>query len=224
MFAGLKLILKLVLPKQFREGLILCRKYVRYKTRKYLLKLAINRGGHIKIIVGAAETSQKGWYATNEQWLDIANTHHWKAIFENKPMLQNVVAEHVFEHLTAVESSVALKNIYDHLAPNGKVRIAVPDGYNPNTEYIKHVEIGGIGDDAEDHKQLFNSDKLCELLNSAGFEVTLIEGYNKDGVLSQREWNESDGFILRSRQNETAKRWPFPDSETSLIVDGIKKL
>ena len=95
----------------------------------------------MNIILGAAETAQKGWYSTNEQWLNITKEGDWKRIFRGESLLWRVVAEHVFEHLSAEEAGLALKYVYQHMRSGGKIRIAVPDGYHPNREYLLHVGI-----------------------------------------------------------------------------------
>ena len=219
----IKRTIKAILPTFMRKRLVLMRKAVRYSTRKYTLQFAIKGGAPLKIIVGAAETNQRGWLATNEQWLDITKEDHWIHFFGHKQQISHIVAEHVFEHLTREEASVALDQMFKRLTDNGRVRIAVPDGYNPDKDYIRHVDICGIGDDAIDHKQLLNLDTLTALIGEAGFIIEHVEGFTKDGQLVQKPWNEADGFIRRSRQNDSHEKWQFPDAATSLIIDGIKK-
>ena len=218
----IKKIIKQIIPKPLRQELVLLRKKTRYSIRKHILRLALKGNAPLKIIVGAAETHQSGWLATNEQWLDITNERHWKQFFGNENRISHVVAEHVFEHLTNEEASRALNYMFERLTKNGRIRIAVPDGYNPNKEYIKHVEIAGIGDDASDHKQLLNLDTLTRLIEQAGFAAQHVEGFTKEGELVQVSWSSEDGFIRRSRQNNTQEKWQFPDAATSLIIDGIK--
>jgi predicted SAM-dependent methyltransferase len=215
--------LKILLPRPVIERIIRVRKFLRYSLRKRRLKIAIRENNTIKIIVGAAETYQRGWFATNEQWLDITKDSHWKNLFDDKKNISHIVAEHVFEHLTEADTLNALKNMANHLITGGRVRIAVPDGFNPCQDYIKHVCIGGIGDDAEDHKQLLNVQSLTDMMIQSGFEVEHIEGYQSDGQLIKKDWCLFHGFIRRSRKNNPDNSWNFPDASTSLIVDGIKK-
>ena len=216
----IKRILKLFLPQFIRQWLVAIRKRIRYTARKYILKAEIRKNTPVKIIVGAAETHQQGWFSTNEQWLDITNEDQWYSFFGNRQLISCIVAEHVFEHLTQAGTLAALESMKKRLVPGGRIRIAVPDGYNPEPEYIRHVSIGGIGDDASDHKQLFNIDSLSKLMIEAGLTVQHIEGYTKDGELITNEWHSDDGFIRRSRQNKSEESWNFPDAATSLILDG----
>ena len=113
-------------------------KYILYNFRYIILKYSVFKNKDLKIILGAATTSQKGWLSTNEQWFDIRYEKNWKKLFKKKNIISNILAEHVFEHLTFHELDNTLKYANDYLKKNGKLRIAVPDGYNPNEEYIAH--------------------------------------------------------------------------------------
>jgi predicted SAM-dependent methyltransferase len=228
----IKSFFKSVIPKNIRAALRLGQKILVYRLRYYRIKASLIRasligGGHMRIIVGAAMTHQKGWYSTNEQWLDIAKPQDWDRIFKGKVVLQNVLAEHVIEHLTRDETIIALSNISRHMVPGGRVRIAVPDGYHPDPDYIKNVNVCGIGPDAEDHKQLLNVDTLFNFLNDAGFDPELLEGYLRNGKLEQKNIDPSYGLVMRSRGNssliEKKSDFAFVDSNTSLIVDGIRR-
>lgn len=219
----LKHYFKMILPNAAIAIIINTRKFLRYTIRKQLLKRAIKKQSNIKLIVGAAETFQKGWFSTNEQWLDITKNTDWINLFGENKNVTHILAEHVFEHLTKSEASQALDNMVKRLVIGGRVRIAVPDGFNPNPDYIKHVAINGIGDDAADHKQLLNVNTLSEMLIRSGCDIEHIEGYQTNGKLLVKKWDLNDGFVRRSRQNKTEETWNFPDASTSLIIDGIKK-
>ena len=200
-------------------------KAVKYRWRRYRITAPVSRGDSLKIIVGAAETWQEGWYTTNEDWLDITSAEDWRTVFKGKRIITHVLAEHVFEHLTHDECRIALTHINGHMNKGGRIRVAVPDGYHPDSDYLRHVGIGGIGDDAADHRQLLTVDTLSALMTETGFRPHHIEGYDSDGRLVQKEYSAEDGFIYRSRENETPesrKQWGFVDADTSLIVDGIK--
>jgi predicted SAM-dependent methyltransferase len=196
-------------------------KTVKYNWRRIEIAQAVKKQIPLKIIIGAAETWQVGWYSTNEQWLNIKDSQDWENVFGSRKVLINVVAEHVFEHLSYEECKSALSNIHRYMLPHGRVRIAVPDGNNPDKGYIKQVGIAGLGPDAADHKQLLTASILFELFNDSGFTPKLIEGYTSAGELVQKTWSEQDGFILRSRNNIDNSIWEFKDAQTSLIVDGV---
>ena len=216
-------LMKKLIPARLRAGIRRLIKAVRYRHRRLRIARAVRAGEPIKVILGAAQTWQAGWYATNEQWLDITRAADWRQVFKGRRMISHVVAEHVFEHLTPDQCRGALRHIHDHLVEGGRLRIAVPDGYNPSEEYRRHVAVGGIGDDADDHKQLLNADSLYALLAEAGFEPRLVEGYDRRGNLVRGSWSPDDGFIRRSRANPDSGAWGFVDANTSLIIDAVKR-
>lgn len=219
-------LIKLLVPSKLRAILRTGEKKLLYWYRKQVIRIPVSRIKTMKIIVGAAKTKQPGWYSTNEQWLDITSSSDWDQVFGNRVLLTNVLAEHVFEHLTLAETHLALQLIKKHMLEGGVLRIAVPDRYNPNPEYQKHVCIGGIGADASDHKQFFDFDHLSDVLKSGGFKPKIKEGYLSNGKLIQNQLDEENGIIMRSRTNPSLKKssdssWDFADANTSLIIDGI---
>ena len=217
---------KNLLPSSFKKILRLIKKNLIYNLRFFKLKIAIYANKKLYLILGSAETYQINWYSTNEQWLDITNNLHWKRLFKNKQKVEKMVAEHVFEHLTIDELNKALKLIHFYLKEKGRIRIAVPDGNNPNEDYLNHVKINGIGADAADHKQLFNFNSLQSVLIKHKFEPFILEGY-LDNKLICNDFADKDGYIIRTRKrnklNIIDSGWNFPDSNTSLIIDAFKK-
>ena len=217
--------LKRLLPVRLKAPVRRAIKAVKYRWRRHRIAAPVSRGEPLKIIVGAAETWQEGWYSTNENWLDITNAEDWQAVFQGKRLLTRVLAEHVFEHLTHEECRVALAHIHRHMREGGRIRVAVPDGNHPDADYLRHVGIGGIGDDASDHKQLLTVEALCALMAEAGFIPEHLEGYDAAGRLILEPYSPEDGFVYRSRVNETPEsrtKWGFVDAATSLIVDGTR--
>ena len=214
-----------LIPKSIRLHLRKGLKYFVYKYRFLNLKLGIYLEKDIKLILGAALTNQKGWFSTNEEWLDIANKKHWERLFHTKNSVNNIVAEHVFEHLTIDEMKNSINLIYMYLKKNGTLRIAVPDGNHPDPIYRCNTGIKGIGADASDHKQFIKFEFINNLLQEIGFETKIREGYLKDGTLIKSDIEIDLGFIKRSRSNnffDFKEGWDFYDSNTSLIIDCIK--
>jgi predicted SAM-dependent methyltransferase len=216
---------KRLVPKKVKKRVRNSIKFVKYRWRRFEIRRPVARDEKIKLIVGAAETYQPGWYSTNEQWLDITNRSDWNKVFQGKRLITHVVAEHVFEHLTYDECRQALSNMSAHMMEYARIRIAVPDGYHPDPTYQANVGVGGTGADAVDHKQFLNVDVLSTLLRESGFEPEIIEGYDRKCRLVTTPYSTDDGFIGRSRSNPNSgptSGWDFIDSNTSLIVDGIK--
>ena len=66
--------------------------------------------------------------------LDITDIRHFQILF-NDIKIDRIKLEHVIEHLKLPDVILALKNIYDYLKPNGRIRIAVPDYYGLIMDY-----------------------------------------------------------------------------------------
>lgn len=213
-------------PQRLRISVRIIIKFIYYRFRYINLKVYLCfSNNNVNLILGAALTRQKGWFSTNEGWLDISKQKDWVRLFKGKKRVRRVVAEHVFEHLTLDEMRNALKLIYEHLVYGGSLRIAVPDGNNPNDEYRKFCGINGLGADAKDHKQFITYELLSKELSKLGFEFILIEGYLKNKKLISKQFNNELGNIIRTRNNNidnNKKGWDFVDSNTSLILDCFK--
>ena len=100
--------LKRLIPRSLKAPARRAVKTVKYRWRRHRIAAPVSHGEPLRIIVGAAETWQTGWYSTNEDWLDITSAEDWQAVFKGKPILTHVLAEHVLEHLTHDECRTAL--------------------------------------------------------------------------------------------------------------------
>lgn len=203
-------------------------KFLYYKFRFIKLKIYLNLSNkNVNLILGAALTKQKGWFSTNEEWFNIVKQSHWERLFNSrKKRVKRVLAEHVFEHLTLDEMRNALNLIYKNMVYGGSLRIAVPDGNNPNEEYRNHCGINGIGADASDHKQFITYELLSNEVEKIGFKCHLKEGYLKNKKLISTPINRNLGAVIRSRSNKSISQlkygWGFAEANSSLIVDCIK--
>ena len=85
------------------------------------------------------------------------------------------MAEHVFEHLTVSDAKIACENCHKFLRKGGNLRIAVPDGFFPDKEYIDLVKPGGSGLGAKDHKKLYNFRSIQHIFDPNLFSFEFIE-------------------------------------------------
>lgn len=171
----------------------------------------------MKIIIGAGQTQMEGWIATDVPAFDARDGEHWGKLFP-PASIDRMLAEHVFEHLTRAELAAFLDIAPQYLAPGGRVRIAVPDGYHPDSEYIKSVKPGGIGVGADDHKMLYTCDSISQLMREQGYQFELLEYFDADGQFHQSVWSADDGFVSRSADHD-GRNADGRLSYTSLIVD-----
>lgn len=185
------------------------------------LKNFIESEEDVKIIVGdGGLDSFSGWISTDIDLLDVTDENSWNLLFKNRKIL-NVFSEHVWEHLSPEDSEIANRNIFNHLKKGGRIRIAVPDGYNPNPDYIEYVRPGGSGSGAQDHKQLYNYKSLGRDLEKIGFKVELLEYWDEFGNFNSVEWDIDFGKVKRSKKFDPRNK-NGELNYTSLIVDGVK--
>jgi len=198
-----------------------------YNTKKYLtetllkayLFLMIQKKA--KFNVGASTVDiGYDWFPTDIEALDITKKKDWERFLWFKK-LDNISAEHVWEHLTDKDTALANANSFKFLKKDGVLRLAVPDGYHPDKNYIDYVKPGGHGDGADDHKIFYKYKIMKELLESVGFQVNLLEYWDEQGKFHFNEWTDEGGRISRSKRYDERNQ-AGELKYTSLIVDAIK--
>lgn len=195
-----------------------------HRALKYFLvdikiKFAAQRSSR-KVVIGASGVSQPGWIETNINHLNILNEKDWARYFHENSIAV-ILSEHVLEHLTVEEGKLAARNCLRYLKRGGYFRIAVPDGYFPDSRYIEQVQPMGCGPGADDHKTLYNYQTLSDVFRSCGFTVDLLEYWDENGQFHYTPWNSEKGLIHRSRWNDHRNN----ETEihyTSIILDAIK--
>lgn len=188
----------------------------RLEARRAPLKLVVGAGSPVPR-VGEAGTPYEGWLLTDVDALDALRREEWAALFRPRS-IENILAEHVMEHLTEEQFLEFLGVVRDFLAPGARVRIAVPDGFHPDPAYIEQVRPGGTGPGADDHKTLYTYSRVAELLAGAGWRYDFLEYFDERGQFHMKPWDDRDGVIRRSALNDPRNR-ERPQSYTSLIVD-----
>lgn len=182
---------------------------------------AQSKSGPLKIIIGASGTHQRGWFSTEENWLNLLKPAHWERLFRPNS-LDAILAEHVWEHLTKEEALIAAQTCFRHLRSGGYLRVAVPDGLHPNSRYIEWVKVNGCGRGADDHKVLYTFKSLSQLFESVGFKVNLLEYFDEKGEFHEADWNPEDGRVMRSLRFDSRNQDGIP-VYTSIILDAIRQ-
>lgn len=175
--------------------------------------------GPLQIVIGSAKTNYEHWLATNIESLNVLKVSSFESLLGSKKV-NRFLAEHVFEHISYEDAIVGLKNCHQFMVKGGSIRIAVPDGFHPNQDYIDMVKPGGYGWGSDDHKLLYNYQTLSTALEEAGFTVRLLEYYDEKGEFQYNDWQSEDGHVMRSMRYD--KRFHEPLGYSSLIIDGIK--
>jgi len=185
------------------------------------LKKRLGKIAAPKIVVGASGIFEPGWIPTDLEYLNLLRPEDWPRFFA-EASIGAILAEHVWEHLTPEEGLRAARQCHRFLHPGGYLRLAVPDGGNPDPTYIEQVKVNGTGSGADDHKVLYTGETLREMLQQAGFTVTPLEYFDPQGKFHYTEWSPADGMVHRSRRFDERNQ----DGRlryTSLIVDAFKR-
>jgi len=193
----------------------------RYQEVNRIRKRINNCKFGLNIVVGSGKRYEEGWIPTDIDTLNLLKESDWQQFFEPNS-IDAILAEHVWEHLSENDSIVAARNCFKYLKNGGYLRIAVPDGFHPDTEYINHVKPPEAGVGVEGHENLYTYKSLQKVFQKVGFRVTLLEYFDEHGNFHFSEWNPSQGKINRS------KRFDRRNTEgklkyTSIIIDAVKK-
>ena len=176
------------------------------------------RASHpLNVILGAGPVNVNGWISTDADILDMTSAQGWRKLFSPNS-IDRLMAEHVMEHLSDAECTVALRECFRYLKRGGLLRIAVPDGNRRDRKYVEEVSPPKDG-----HKLLFTIDDLVARLDRVGFEATPLEYFDESDQFHSYPWAEADGLIRRSIRHDTQEQFKRGSLYyTSLIVDARK--
>jgi len=221
----------LLAPVHLKENLNVFMQTLSIHMSRYLLRRRVKQvprsGNLVRVIIGAASTEYEGWLSTDLPILDALNSSHWRSIFPYGS-LYRILAEHVIEHWTEEQFRLFLRTVEPYLAEQGRIRIAVPDGFHPDSSYIEYVKPGGTGAGADDHKVIYNHVSVTRILSDENYAYRLLEYFDEKGKFHRVPWDTGDGFVSRSSAFDSRNK-KSPLSYTSLIVDawphvaGVKK-
>ncbi len=174
-----------------------------------------------KINIGSGNVDfDENWFSCDINVLDITNRSNWIKLLGSLKV-NNLFAEHVWEHLDEKDTNLANRNCYYFLKKNGRLRIAVPDGYHPSKDYIDYVKPNGSGIGSDDHKILYNYTIMKDKLEAIGFTVELLEYWDEKGKFHYENWTNEGGKVYRSRRYD-GRNINNQLNYTSLIIDAIK--
>jgi predicted SAM-dependent methyltransferase len=202
-----------------KKGLHYARHSRRIAAQKTMLS-ALAQQPSRRIVIGASGTAPEGWVSTDYEVIDLLQEDTWQRYFA-LDSLDAILAEHVWEHLSANDAALAARTCYRFLKAGGYLRAAVPDGFHPDPSYIEQVRPGGSGPGAGDHRVLYNYASFRDLFAAAGFEVRLYEYYDSNGCFRFNTWDPADGLIRRSKRFDE-RNSPQRLTYTSIIVDAVK--
>jgi len=157
--------------------------------------------GKIKVIIGAGPQQLHGWLSTDINILNITQDGSWRNLF-NPNSIDNMLAEHVVEHLSLDELYRALEHARTHLKPGGVFRIAVPDAFHPSRYYYNLVKPVGW-ETPEQHKLFFDYEMMTRIAEKSGYRMRLLEYFDEQGIFHQEPYSLDDGPVQRCAQNNS---------------------
>lgn len=92
-----------------------------------------------------------------QEHLSLLREPDWAYHFKSNPV-DAILAEHVWEHLDCFGAIMAAQNCFKYLKPGGYMRVAVPDGWHPDKDYIDCVKPGGWEAGSKDHHVLYHTE------------------------------------------------------------------
>ena len=179
----------------------------------------------LRVIIGAGTQSYPDWIATHKEQLDLLKRDDWAASFGDR-LIDALLCEHVWEHLTKAQGCLAAAICYEFLKPGGFLRCAVPDANFPDEAYQKAARVGGPGPKdhpAAGHKIVYDYKLFTSVFESVGFEVDLLEYCDEQGRFHYNQWDPGDGVIYRSLLCDHRNRNGKINS-VSLLIDARKPL
>ena len=194
--------------------------YRRARGTRRLTRILSRHTGPRKIVIGASAIHDHGWIPTDIEYLNLLRAPDWERFF-SPGSIDALLAEHVWEHLTAAEGAAAAALCFKYLRPGGYLRLAVPDGLHPSPAYRELVRVGGSGAGAHDHKVLYTHRTFSTLFEQVGFRCRLLEYFDEHGVFHAEEWSAQDGTIRRSKRFDERNR-AGRLNYTSIVMDAHK--
>jgi predicted SAM-dependent methyltransferase len=181
--------------------------------------------GRVKVIVGAASQRLPGWLATDIGTLNITQDSSWSNLF-SPGSIDNMLAEHVLEHLSLDELHRVLKHAKKYLKAGGVFRIAVPDAFHASRYYYNLVKPGGWETPVE-HKLFFDHEMLARIAEESGYQIRLLEYFDESGVFHKVDYSLDDGAIQRCAANncglDTENNNEVLEKFYSTIPDHLRK-
>jgi len=179
-----------------------------------------------RLIIGANGRTFPGWTMSDLPYFDASDSASWGRYYR-PDAIDEVLAEHVLEHLEGEQLHELLRLVHLFLKPGGCFTIAVPDGGHPDERYIDAVKPGGSGESADDHKVLFTLDSLRDILEFVEYRVVPIEYWNtfwqEKPTLHVASEFPNRALISRCANRDLRGRKLGDVNYTSLIVQAYKE-
>lgn len=183
--------MKLLLSLRRKRHIFLMRR----KLKRQILQLG--KSQDVKLNIGSSVIHYDGWVSLDLPFFNLTREDLWLYFF-GETVIDNILMEHVLEHLSYKEVKLSLSLAWKYMHKDGIIRIAVPDRNHPNPRYIEYSKPGGSGLGADDHKSFWSYSDFEELATELNYDINFIEYYDEKGELHCHELRDELGIIRRS--------------------------
>jgi len=168
--------------------------------KKIYFRYIVRKKNVLKIVCGASNTRYSDWISLNVDVLDITKKNQFDFLFKKKS-INNILLEHVIEHLTPDDFLNFLEIAKNYLKDGGAIRVAVPDKNHPSF-YVRNLTgINGSEPGADDHKAFYNIDDFKEISAKIGYKLIPVEYFDNYGKFISNNPTFDNGYISRCSKN-----------------------
>lgn len=189
------------------------------RKKKILTKLKLTFIPCKKVVLGAAHTAYPGWLSLNQDVCDLTKEKDFQFLFKPSS-LENILLEHVIEHLEPEDFSKSLQIMKKFLKPGGRIRIAVPDRFHPSAYVRELTGINGTEPGGDDHKAFYSIEDFIKIAQSHGLSIEPIEYFDKDGIFFSKSFSYDFGYISRCSLNYKG-RFTSNESEYNKFINTV---
>lgn len=156
--------------------------------------------GPLRLNIGCGYVFWEGWVNADFPNWDMLSRKDW-AFYMGDRKADVIYTEHVLEHLSYRQVELFAELCSKYLKPNGVVRTAVPDEYNPSDEYyhmFKPQPMSRTYEANTEHQMFWSVDSLGQIFRRHGFKIKPIEYYDAEGKFHFTEIDPFYGDVRRS--------------------------
>ena len=188
-------------------------------VRDYILFFIYKKKNQkIKIIIGSSKTKYNGWFSTEQYFLDITKQEDWGFLFDKK--IDNILLEHVIEHLSYRDFVRFLEIVKKYLNKGATIRIAVPDKYHPSRYIRELTDVNGKEPGAKGHKYFYSIDDFEGIASQTGYVLRKLEYFNLNGLFIKNDFDYENGYISRCSYNYKG-RFKNNPKEYKKMIDSV---
>jgi len=170
---------------------------------------------------------QNHWVCSDRGGFDLVLAADWFHTLKGVGA-DNFFAEHVLEHFTPMQVEAVAANAFPLMKPGGTFRIAVLDGFKPESWYSQYIKAGSTpSNEGQNHMVAWTIDTLAPIFTKMGFQVIKQEYYDMQGNFHANDGHQYEdestfGYVRRSQKHDSRNQGVLKTNYTSLWFDAHK--